>query len=369
MEYQLKKIRIGELEAFAQSSEYKQSDVIPISSNRIKSYVNNPRADKNDVVLYMLFEGEKLIGFRTLFADTLMRDGQTLKFAWLSGSWVRREYRRMGIATQLLDELFTDWDGKILYTNYAPNSKALYDKSKKFVSLLEKQGIRYYFRFHTAVLLKNRNAFFRRFYFALRLFDISMNLLFSPYYFIQKKRFKSWPFRVEWRNAQNSHECLNYMAANPGSVFNRGDSEFRWILGYPWVTQINNDEQSYPFSSYTTGFYYKNLLIRDQNGSIRGLTLLKIRKGAVTVPYFHADSDSVARLSRAIVVFCHKINANSLTLYQGAVLEKLERRYGVSIIKKYMKQKYFIATKLESRWNMSARQISVQDGDGDCIFT
>lgn len=369
MKFQLKKIRLGELEAFANSSDYKQSDVIPISSNRIKSYVSNPRADKNDVVLYLLFDGPKLIAFRTLFADNLILEGQKIKFAWLSGSWVRSEYRRMGLASQLLDELFSDWDGNIIFTNYAPNSKALYDKSKKFEPLTEKQGVRYYFRFHNAALLKNRNAVFERLHFSIKLFDTSMNLLFLGYYIIQKRRFKNWPHEVESSIENNSDEVLNYMAANPASDFNRGETEFRWILNHPWVTQTNNDLQWYPFSSYATHFYYKTLLIRNHNGHINGLALLKVRNGAVTIPYFHAAPESNTRLGRAIVVFCHKINANSFTLYQTTVVETIEKMFGVAIYKKYMKQKYFIATKLKSRWHIGNKQINVQDGDGDCIFT
>ncbi|PKP10867.1 MAG: hypothetical protein CVU09_04910 [Bacteroidetes bacterium HGW-Bacteroidetes-4] len=369
MEYQIKKIRLGELEAYANSSEYKESDVIPISSNRIKSYVNNPRADKNDVVLYLLFDGSKLIAFRTLFADYLILDGQKIKFAWLSGSWVRTEYRRMGIATQLLDELFADWEGSIIFTNYAPNSKALYDKSKKFEPLIEKQGVRYYFRFHNAALLKKRNVVFERLHFAFKLFDLSMNLLFLGYYFIQKKRFKNWPNEVECNNENISDEVLNYMAANPASNFKRGETEIRWILNHPWVTQTNNDLQLYPFSSYATCFYYKTLLIRSPHGYISGLALLKVRNRAVTIPYYHAAYDSNTTLGRAIVVFCHKINANSFTLYQTSLVETIEKIMGVALFKKDMTQKYFIANKLKNRWAIGNKQINVQDGDGDCIFT
>jgi hypothetical protein len=71
LEFTIKKIRLRELSAFKESLLYKGLEVIPISSNRIESYVNNPRADEEDVVLYLAFEGEKLVGFRTIFADTI----------------------------------------------------------------------------------------------------------------------------------------------------------------------------------------------------------------------------------------------------------------------------------------------------------
>lgn len=97
MAFQLKKISLHELEAFLQSAIYENAEVIPISKSRVQSYVNILRAAKDDFALYLLLDAQKIIGFRTLFADSANSLGKKIQFDWLSGSWVHPEHCRKGV--------------------------------------------------------------------------------------------------------------------------------------------------------------------------------------------------------------------------------------------------------------------------------
>ena len=62
-----------------------------------------------------------------------------MRFAWLSGNCVDPEFRRKGFSTRLLQQAEALWDGRLMYTNYAPASKAVYDRTGQFPLLLKER--------------------------------------------------------------------------------------------------------------------------------------------------------------------------------------------------------------------------------------
>ena len=129
----------------------------PLSPLRLQSYLKIPRADMQDTVLFEMHHENQLMAYRTLLPDLFYdRDGIPQRFAWLSGNWVHPEMRRKGISTKLLTEAEEKWNGRLMYTNYAPDSKALYDHTGRFRVIARREGRRYYLRSNSEELLGNR---------------------------------------------------------------------------------------------------------------------------------------------------------------------------------------------------------------------
>lgn len=144
----IQKISLEKLGDFIHSTDFKKLRNKPISKIRAVSYINNPRANKNDIVLYMVFNLDELIAYRTIFSDYFTNeDNNKVFFGWLSGNWVHTKHRRKGLSTLLFNEVLKDWNHKLMYTNYAEASKLVYDKTQKFNLLLDLKGARYYTRF------------------------------------------------------------------------------------------------------------------------------------------------------------------------------------------------------------------------------
>ena len=66
------------MENFVNSKEFQNYEVVPISAIRAQSYLANPHALPDDIVLYLGLINNKLVAFRSLFADTLNSDGQQI---------------------------------------------------------------------------------------------------------------------------------------------------------------------------------------------------------------------------------------------------------------------------------------------------
>ncbi len=368
MNYTLKKIQLNELAAFVSSDEYNQFDVLPISLNRVESYLQNPRANPDDFILYMLFDGYLLIGFYTLLTDTLCVDNKTERFVWLSGAWVRSEYRRKGISTNLLLELFADWNGRAIYTNYAPNAKAMFDKSGKFSLLTSKKGLKLYFRFHNAELLRQRHRLFNKSLIILQLADSFLNFVTIPFRHFQQLVLATWLTKVKLIR-EPDESVWHFMEAYPNSAFNRGRIEYEWILSHPWVRVETKDKRLYPFSHTAKEFYYLALQQLTSNGFVESMALLKVRDAAVSIPYYYSTNNSSRLMYKAMLAYCHQIKAKSLTFYQEPLLASSNSSYGDAIFRKKMWQKYFISSSLKNSFSSNIDYITVQDGDGDCIFT
>ena len=175
----IQKIKLNELEEFVNSRKYLMLIDKPISLLRMKSYINNPNGNEDDIVLFMAFFNSDLVGYKTVFSDTFSYNYCKIKFGWLSGTWTHENYRRKGVSSLLLNEVFNDWKGKLMFTNYAEESKAVYDKTEKFTLIKSLEGYRHYIRFSLKELLPPKSDYFKKSIKALDLIDISLNSIFD----------------------------------------------------------------------------------------------------------------------------------------------------------------------------------------------
>ncbi|QIA06901.1 GNAT family protein [Draconibacterium halophilum] len=239
MTLQIKKIRIKELENFVNSKEFQNYEVVPISPIRAQSYLANPHAKPEDIVLYLGFIDNKLIAFRSLFADTLNSDGQLIRFGWCSGNWVHKQHRRFGYSEQLLREAYKDWNKKLLFTNYAPNSEKLYLKTGLFQAIHQFEGVRAYLHAKTAKFFPTKINPLTKLLFNVIDFFIGLIVRLITAFYHTKKDYKLSFIETE----KPDETCFEFLKSNPvNSVFNRNETELKWIFEHPWISQQNNDE-------------------------------------------------------------------------------------------------------------------------------
>lgn len=352
---------MNELENFVNSKEFKSYEVIPITPIRARSYLANPHALPEDVVLYLGFINNKLVAFRSIFADRLHSDEQTIRFGWCSGNWVKPQHRRLGYSEQLLRKAYKDWDKKLAFTNYAPNSEKLYLKTGLFQQVHQFQGARAY-------LYAKTNKFFQAKInpitaILFRITDSFVALLIQLIGFL----YNPVPYStISFLEIDKPDErCFEFLKTNPGkSVFNRNETELRWIFKHPWITQQNNDMSSrYPFSSFSKSFYYKIILLK-RNNNMLGFFIFSVREGHLKTLYFNLAEDCTKEMAAFLKRYCLKHKIEYATIYKKELAkELLSRKFPFLYAKKYG-QKIFSTFPISNN-----RQLIFQDGDGDVFFT
>ena len=256
--FSIKKIILEDLDTFMKSNEFLSFENKPISELRAISYIRNPNAHNSDVVLYLGFIKNELVAYKSVFADTFKIDNRRIKFGWLSGTWTHYKYRRKGISSSLFNEVFKDWNGKVMYTNYALESKAVYDKTRKFQLLNAVEGYRHYIRFSFKELLPPKHILFKKSKFLLGIIDSLMNSIFDfRFKFLKIKKTDLYIFESTDKWTEDMEGFVK--AFKEKELFSREKQEFEWIANYPWVkTDAETKEKSkkIPYVPKNNEFYY-----------------------------------------------------------------------------------------------------------------
>ncbi|WP_372745573.1 GNAT family N-acetyltransferase [Lutibacter sp.] len=367
----VKKIKLIELQEFVNSSDYHQLINKPISLARVISYLNNPNANDDDVVLYMAFVELELIGYKTIFADTFFYNNCKTKFGWLSGTWTHKNYRRKGVSTLLLNEVLSDWDENLMYTNYAEESKAVYDKTDKFTLLKSNEGYRYYIRFCFKELLPPKSDYFSKNIKILKFVDVTLNLL-GDFRFKLLNTKKNSDYAIckleDWND-----KIINFIEPfKKKELFQRDKILYDWIAKYPWVkTDVETEilSQQYYFSNFSTKFcsnWYKIYEIKSQK--IIGIALITINNKHLKTPYIYATSDSLPFFKNLIIKLCIKHKISYLTVYNADLNKLILEQSYFKILSKKFTQNYFYSKKLAKQLP-SIGVFEIQNGDGDIVFT
>ena len=362
MNFEIKKIRLNELEHFVQSEMFQQFTIVPISELRVKSYLFNPHSQPGDIVLYLGFVQNQLVAFRSFFAGVIHTENEQQRFAWCSGNWVHTDFRRKGFSERLLKEAFIDWNGKLMFTNYAPNSEKLYLKSGNFHVIHQFEGFRGYLFPKTRKLVQkaNKNKFTKILFSVIDL-GISVISLFRIWFFSPKQnpgiRFETIQFPDDacYKIIKNQSEKF---------LFNREEEKFKWIFQFPW---ISNEEylnaKNYPFSSFSKSFFYRTVKLFFKEEFI-GFFIFSVREGHLKTLHFCLSNGYEKEIATYLKQFCAKHKIEVLTVYKYELaLQLFTQKFPFLHAKKYGQKIY---SSFEIR---GIDKFLFQDGDGDVIFT
>lgn len=359
----IRKIKIRELQDFINSQEYKDLPFVPISHERAISYINNPRADKDDVAIIMLYKDNNLAAYRTIFADKIISGEKSIKFFRLSGNFVLPEYRRNSFSTILLQECFKCSNDLLSNSNTSPSSKSVYDKSGMFQELICHSGIRFYTRSILSKLLPEKKEFFKKTLFALKQVDRFVN-------FIAKKRISKISV-AKFENYEIIRKFENDFFKDfkdfDKNLYKRSEAEFNWILNFPWLNTKKKNEK-YNFSSYASFFIYYPIILKDNSGKKSSFFLIKIRDKNLSIPYVYCNNIQDYKQIISIIVqlsVVHEIEY--ITIYNNLLISELSKIKKLYLYSKEMKESFFVSQELKKL--IENKEFTVQIGDDDSVFT
>lgn len=368
MNFYIKELKISELQNFINSEEYKNFDNIPISYHRAVSYFSNQRADKNDTALLLLFENNKLIAYRSFFSDYILINSFKKKVFWISGSWVHPKHRRKGYSTKLLNRANELFNNNLIFTNYAPNSKSMYDKTQNFKKVFETKGKRFYLRFSLSEILPPKHKIFRKIKSGLKLFDTFLNLLFDLRFVFFRYKIKNINFRIIEKFDEAVH---NFIAKNnTENPFKRNVKEFIYFSEFSWILQKNQPEKSdekYYFSSSAKRFFYEKVVFLNSKNQISGFLLLKIRNKNLSIPYSFFDKNEAKNITQFILNYSSKYRINYLTVFNPEIISNLKKKNALFLFSKNMIRDFFASKKLHKL--LGYNKYTFFAGDGDNVFT
>jgi len=364
----IEKYCVKDLMDLIESDFYKKTEDLPISQHRAISHFHNPHAHPDDEVLYLLFKEDKLIAYRLLLPDTVYINNQPMHMTWLSCMWVHHTERRKGHAQKLSNMALDWWKGKIMYTNFAPESHALYQSLNSFQSLQKYEGIRGYVRLNLATLIPQRKASLKIFTPIFKLTDFVFNIFND----LRLKLFKSKSdasIKVIYEN-QIDETTFDFIKPFQQNEFMRRDRQtLNWILKYPWMIEMDTPDEAakkYYFSSVAKRFEQPVLKIFRAEKLI-GVLILTIRNDTLKIAYayFHEEHTAIIADVLRKVIIDKKIS--TLTTFYPLLRKYFQNNKSPFLFirpqfSQYMYGKGFPKEILSQLYHF-------QDGDGDVAFT
>jgi hypothetical protein len=359
----LKVYTLEELEPYLYILYSKPESLVPVSPLRLISYLRNPRARMSDPVLFEMRQSDEVVAYRTLLPDSFYDSaGQPQRFAWLSGNWVRPDKRRQGISTRLLEMAQEKWKGHLMYTNYAPVSKEVYDSTGHFSLIARRDGLRFYLRSAAEDLLGHRTGSGKFLGFSDRLINQ-----------LREKRIRNYKFpsglfcqvnQIDGFIAQLS-ELVRMLQQD--TLFRRDREIFEWALEYPWVTEQACDPINYHFSYKADRFENILLQFSHPEKEIHGILWIILHNRVLSVPYFFSDDPLIeACMAETIVRTMVETDCTHTTIRNAKLLEQMKTHRKIFLSTRKMPQLIFAHRDL---MKLLPENRIIHDGDGDVMFT
>lgn len=354
----------SQLHDFINSEQFRALKNIPISKERALSQINNPRADKEDILLVAQFDGDITTGYLGILPDYIVIADQKEKIGWLTCFWVHDEYKSKDVAANLFRRVLRAWNHKVFITNIVPWLEPVYQKTKIFKPTQFKSGYRGYLRFNLAEILPPKSPFFQKIETALKIGDSLLNLFFDLRFVFQKSN------AIKYNYTLVSHindQLAQFINSNNVFYWNRrSQEEINWILQYPWLIETSSqteDSSRYYFSLISKRFRNQLYNFSNESGKIVGLVFITIRDNHLAVPYIFADKDSIDEISKFLFNKMSEYKLNTLTIFNDELIASFKKLKLGFLFSKTIKKPYFISKKIDLLENLN-----FQDGDGDCAF-
>jgi len=353
---------ISELQDFIATEKYRNSGNIPVSPERARSYAANPRGEPDMPVLFTLTDQDRIVAYRTLLPDRFSGKDGLVRFAWLSGNFVDPSYRRKGLSTRLFKTVEESWEGKLLYTNYAPASRAVYDKTGVFREFLVRPGKRYYLRSALYPLLRDRV----RFQGLLKFSDRFLNGIHDMW--IAGSDYPVDPaIKTEAIKDPDTELSALIVESSRGSLFQRAVEEFKWIRDHSWITSRDAEilPGKYQFTRRVEQSYSQWFKLSNDKGT--AFLWITVVNDKCSVPYFFQDDMRLTIAARQIV-FNTMIGyrCSHITIRDQDLGPVLGTKGNPFLFSKMMPQRYYAHKEIA---DMIPFDPKVFDGDGDCVFT
>lgn len=375
----IKLLNSAQLQDFIASSAYQNMPNVPISRIRAISHCANPRADADDILLFLAMENGEMLGYLGVLPDSIFVDGNAEKIGWMSCLWISPQARGKGIAKLLIETVLKSWDNRIILTEFTPEAGKLYNRTNLFQDLAVLQGIRIYDWAKWDIWALKKVPKLRSFAFLFK----GMSFLTSVFFRLLRPRFNNTEELLFMPIQDIDAEIGDFIIKkNKNTLFRRAEKELNWLTQYPWVKEMiavvskdtdngnNNDIENakrYYFSAQATLFRQKWIQVREKKtNKLCACFMLSLREDMLKTPYFYAEKEYIAPVAKWILNYMYDNQASVLLTFQAELVQHLKKNYPINYYlrpanRTYMLSKTFDLSKIQG--------FELQDGDGDCAFT
>lgn len=340
-------------------------DVLPITPHRARAQSLNPRAQPDDVGLVVAFDADRVVGYLGVLPDRIYSGSRAYRIGWLSAWWADPRPRYTAIGVSLLRRVLADWNDEIGVGCFAPQTRRVYDSTRRFIDLRELKGARFLLRGRWHLETPQSRPRLRPFMPLLKFGDTVRNMLRD---LRGLGRAQHQGLRLETVDAIEADVEQFITARSDNELSRRGPAEFTWMRSHPWIlpTVDGGDvSRRYHFTAYAKTFEHLFAVCRDETNQMRGFFVLLRRDDDLSVPFACFDASDDARVAATLCGLALRLGADRITTYHQALIAGVEKS-GFPFVERQPATRPWIISKKYK--DIDFGTCTVQDGDGDCGF-
>jgi GNAT superfamily N-acetyltransferase len=366
----IKDIKTSQLAEFISSGEYGEMEHIPINRQRAMSDIHNPRGDKDDKVLFLAYDDERFIGYLGAVADSFNINNKPYKVAWLSCMWIDKEYRRKGIAVELMNHAHEIWDSNLLITNYIPTSLKVFEKTGKFTEFKSLPGIRGYLRFNLAEIIILKKPGMKSIKWIFLVFDFISNLFNDFRLIFWRSAMNISNIKIEYLQSLDDETDRFIIQNSKDNLSPKDKSVFNWIKKYPWVLNSpfeDDTSKRYEFSAVSKNFNQLFIKITNNENSVIAFLMLTVHGTHLKTPYLFFDRNYAGVIRKVIYAHLLNLKVRTFTTFHPELIKIIKSKRNPFILVRKMTHKSLITKELLQKIKDPDKYI-LMEGDGDCAF-
>ncbi len=367
---EIKAYSVKDLKAALEQTSLWKTDVFPITKHRALSYVNNPRADSEDIVLLVAYEGNRVIGYIGAIPWKIYIENKEKKLAWLTGWWMDSEFRKTGIGRSLLYRILEIYDYDAMIPYYKSTSKRVFDASGRFINLKEYSGIKLLFRFNLSEILVRKIPGIKFLRPLLKIVDAAANLFTNIRQWLWKRNSSIYENYIFEHICCIDSETSAFIKKYRKNELSRYEEEdFNWIFSFPWIlsTPVNDITLSdYYFSSVSKKYGLINIKIFDRNKKMAAFAVFRFREKNLNIPFYFCRENCHETILKIAGLIMIDMKLDTLTLNDEFLTEKFHNTGLPVIFKKSIFNQFLITDKYK---DFDFSDYYVHEGEGDNIFS
>lgn len=328
--------------------------------------INNPRANSEDIVLYLFISDEnKIEAYLYVLPDFLVVPNAQVKCGWLHQVWLKSKNEDFKILA-LIKEAKIDYDGFLLVNN---NSVAEFINASKLtgfslVNYQNGQQIQFYST-NTKQLKKNGTTAQKLSLPFQWLKDTSTNIISAPN--------RAYSKFENTKNNISSVDTIDFVDAfiepfNQKNLFKRSVPEFNWISNNSWIDKDKTKKlqsKKYINYQYDDDQFVKHFVLKNEDNTFDAYFILRCVLGNMTIPYLFVKSSVVKTVADFIWQQAIKNKANSLTFYHKFIGDYVKNSNYPNLKFKAARKNIYATDKLSIYFSET---VTFMDGDGDAAF-
>lgn len=273
-------------------------------------------------------------------------------FAWLNTLWVKHKYRKTEVANKLVAAAVQLYDGNVLVA-VSPFKKQKIESLEILDKIPALRGQTYYFKSVKYKHLNNSSIGQKLKRFAVLLTDLLKNVFNFTHGKLKKYKNDIDLFKEIPSSSELETFIKPFLQKN---IFKRNVDALNWIKQYPW-NDVNKNENP----------HHRHYVIYGDEGEVVSYIMVSVINKHLKIPYVYASGRTISKVARFIWSLVYNEQLDQFTFYHKFLGDYLKTQKLPCYKKKEVSRRYYAGEKIS--WYFSyENDITIADGDGDCVF-